>query len=135
MTGDALPIKAGDQYMSIVLPGRMYREIYKDKGIAPQMLSRQIKDTGTITSPLVSWNSRGAYMSATLGVATMAYLSFCFFNWINVIVSFGNALLGFQIKRLAPEEEIPVRPKEAMLYGVGGHRVEPTEYELAVTEG
>ena len=135
LTSIGVNIIAGDQYMAIVLPGRMYREIYKDRGIAPQTLSRQIEDTGTITSPLVPWNSCGAYMSATLGIATMAYLPFCFFNWINVIVSFVYALLGFQIKRLAPEVEVPTPPKEATLYGVGGQRVEPTENELAVTQG
>ena len=135
LTSIGVNIIAGDQYMAIVLPGRMYREIYKDRGIAPQTLSRQIEDTGTITSPLVPWNSCGAYMSATLGIATMAYLPFCFFNWINVIVSFTYALLGFQIKRIAPGVEVPVHPKEATLYGVGGQRVEPTENELAVTQG
>lgn len=135
LTSIGVNIIAGDQYMAIVLPGRMYREIYKDQGIAPQTLSRQIEDTETITSPLVPWNSCGAYMSATLGVATIAYLPFCFFNWINVLVSFGYALLGFQIKRLAPEVELPARPKEAILYGIGGQRVEATGHETAVIGG
>jgi len=135
LTSIGVNIIAGDQYMAIVLPGRMYREIYKEKGIAPETLSRQIEDTGTITSPLIPWNSCGAYMSATLGVATIAYLPFCFFNWINVLISFIYALLGFQIKRLAPEAELPAGLEEATLYGVGGRRVEPTEDELAVTQG
>ena len=74
-------------------------------------------------------------MSATLGVATMTYLPFCFFNWINVLVSFSYALLGFQIKRIAPEAELPARPREAILYGIGGQRVEATGDEAAVTEG
>lgn len=133
LTSIGINIIAGDQYMAIVLPGRMYRKIYDDHGIAPQTLSRQIEDTGTITSPLVPWNSCGAYMSATLGVATMAYLPFCFFNWINVILSFGYALLGFQIKRLIPDEEILPSPKKATLYGIGGQRIEPTENEIAIT--
>jgi len=135
LTSIGINIIAGDQYMAIVLPGRMYRDIYKDKGIAPQTLSRQVEDTGTITSPLIPWNSCGAYMSATLGVATMAYLPFCFFNWINVIVSFAYALVGFQIKRLVPEAGVPAPPREAAFYGVGGQSIEPTEDELAITQG
>jgi len=134
LTSIGINIVAGDQYMAIVLPGRMYRGVCEEKGIAPQTLSRQIEDTGTITSPLIPWNSCGAYMSATLGVATLAYLPFCFFNWINVIISFAYALLGIQIKHLTPEEEIPAQPKEATLYGIGGQRVESTDYETAIMQ-
>jgi hypothetical protein len=71
-------------------------------------------------------------MSATLGVATMAYLPFCFFNLINVLVSFIYAIVGFQIKRLAPEKEIQEMPEEATWRDIGGRRVEPTEHEAAV---
>ena len=133
LTSIGINIVAGDQYMAIVLPGRMYREACEKKGIAPQTLSRQIEDTGTITSPLIPWNSCGAYMAATLGIATMAYLPFCFFNWINVIISFAYALLGLQIKRVTLEEEVPEQLKVATLYGIGGQRVESTEFEVAVT--
>ena len=132
LTSIGINIVAGDQYMAIVLPGRMYREIYQEKGIAPETLSRQIEDTGTITSPLIPWNSCGAYMSATLGIATLAYLPYCFFNLINVLVSLIYAVIGFQIKRLKPEEIIMEAPKKAAFYGIGGHRVEPTEHEMAV---
>jgi NhaC family Na+:H+ antiporter len=135
LTSIGINIVAGDQYMAIVLPGRMYREIYQERGIAPETLSREIEDTGTITSPLIPWNSCGAYMSATLGVATMAYLPFCFFNLINVLVSFIYAIVGFQIKRLAPEKEIQEMPEEADFRGVGGHRVGPTEHEEVVRAG
>jgi Na+/H+ antiporter NhaC len=79
------------------------------------------------------WANMGR--AAVEGIATVAYLPFCFFNWINVIISFGYALLGFQIKHLVPGAEKPTSPKEATLYGVGGQWVESTEYELAVTEG
>ncbi len=135
LTSIGIDVVAGDQYMAIVLPGRMYREIYQERGIAPETLSREIEDTGTITSPLVPWNSCGAYMSATLGVATMAYLPFCFFNLVNVLVSFIYAILGFQIKHLEPEEEVQEMPEEADFRGVGGLRVGPTEHEAAVREG
>ena len=94
--------------------------------IAPETLSREIEDTGTITSPLVPWNSCGAYMSATLGIATMAYLPFCFFNLINVLVSFLYALFGFQIRHIEPEVERAAAPETVALYGVGNRRAEPT---------
>ena len=119
--------------MAIVLPGRMYREIYNERGIAPETLSRQIEDTGTITSPLIPWNSCGAYMSATLGIATFAYLPYCFFNLINVAISLIYAAAGFQIKRIRADEFAPEPLEKATLYGIGGHRVEPTEHEAAVT--
>lgn len=132
-TSIGINIVAGDQYMAIVLPGRMYRDIYNKKGIAPETLSRQIEDTGTITSPLIPWNSCGAYMSATLGIATFAYLPYCFFNLINVAISLIYAIIGFQIKRIKPEEAVQAPPEKATLYGIGGHRVEPTEHEAALT--
>ncbi len=131
LTSIGLNILAGDQYMAIVLPGRMFRPLYEERGIAPQTLSREIEDTGTITSPLIPWNSCGAYMSATLGVATWAYLPFCFFNWINVIVSFIYALFGFQIKHIEAEKEVVEAPDSVTLYGVGKRRAEPTTPEAA----
>jgi NhaC family Na+:H+ antiporter len=133
LTSIGINIVAGDQYMAIVLPGRMYRDIYNEKGIAPETLSRQIEDTGTITSPLIPWNSCGAYMSATLGIATFAYLPYCFFNLINVAISLIYAVIGFQIKRIKPEEAVQAPLEKATLYGIGGHRVEPTEHEAALT--
>lgn len=129
LTSIGVNVIAGDQYMSIVLPGRMYREAYEKNGIAPQTLSRQIEDTGTITSPLIPWNSCGAYMSATLGIVTMAYLPFCFFNWINVIISFLYALAGFQIKHLAPEQVPGEQPAKAAFYGIAGQQIGPKEHE------
>ncbi|NJN54582.1 MAG: hypothetical protein HC804_07385, partial [Anaerolineae bacterium] len=82
--------------------------------------------TGTITSPLVPWNSCGAYMAATLGIATMAYLPFCIFNLTNVAISFVFALIGFQIRHLEPEQVPTPAPQKVTLYGVGNQRVEPT---------
>ena len=84
--------------MALVLPGTIFREEFKKRHIAPQMLSRQMEDTATITSPLVPWNTCGAYMAATLGVATIAYLPYCFFNLINPVLSFIFDAIGFQIK-------------------------------------
>jgi NhaC family Na+:H+ antiporter len=131
LTSIGMNIVAGDQYMAIVLPGRMFRELFQERNIAPETLSRELEDTGTITSPLVPWNSCGAYMSATLGIATMAYLPFCFFNLINVVISFAYALLGFQIRHIEPDVETEPAPEQVTLYGVGNRRAEPTTPEAA----
>ena len=134
LTSIGMNIIAGDQYMSIVLPGRMYRELYQERNIAPETLSREIEDTGTITSPLVPWNSCGAYMSATLGIATIAYLPFCFFNLTNVVISFAYAILGFRIRHIEPDHEHVPLPDQVALYGVGNRRVDPITPEAAQPE-
>lgn len=90
-------IVAGDQYIAIVLPGKMYRAEFKKRGLDPKNLSRVIEDSGTLTSPLIPWNTCGAYMSATLGVATLAYLPFVFFNLINPVISVIYGFTGFTI--------------------------------------
>ena len=78
-------IITSDQYISLVLPGRMYKLEYEKHNLDMKNLSRTLEDAGTITSPLVPWNTCGAYMASTLGVATFAYLPYCFFNLINPI--------------------------------------------------
>lgn len=93
---------AADQYIAIVLPGRMYRAEFKRRGLDAKNLSRTLEDAGTITSPLIPWNTCGAYMAATLGVATGAYWIYAFFNLVNPIVSFIYGLLNFKI---APHDE------------------------------
>jgi NhaC family Na+:H+ antiporter len=90
-------IVAADQYIAIVLPGKMYRAEFKRRNLDPKNLSRVIEDAGTLTSPLVPWNTCGAYMAATLGVATLAYLPFAFFNLINPLVSIVYGYTGFTI--------------------------------------
>ena len=90
-------IVAADQYMSIVLPGKMYRAEFRKRGLHPKNLSRVIEDSGTLSSPLVPWSTCGAYMAATLGVATFAYLPFAFFNLINPIISMIYGFTGFTI--------------------------------------
>ncbi|HSQ69447.1 MAG TPA: Na+/H+ antiporter NhaC family protein, partial [Steroidobacteraceae bacterium] len=93
-------IVAADQYMAIVLPGKMYRAEFLRRGLDPKNLSRAIEDAGTLTSPLVPWNTCGAYMASTLGVATAAYLPFAFFNLINPLVSILYGFTGFRIARV-----------------------------------
>jgi NhaC family Na+:H+ antiporter len=101
-------IIASDQYIAIVLPGRMFRAEYRRRGLAPENLSRALEDAGTLTSPLVPWNTCGAFMSQTLGVATFTYLPYCFFNLINPLVSALYGFTGWTITKLpaeATEEE------------------------------
>jgi NhaC family Na+:H+ antiporter len=100
---------AGDQYIAIVLPGRVYRKAFKERGLDPVNLSRALEDAGTITSPLIPWNTCGAYMAATLGVATSAYLPFALFNLLNPLVAAVMALVGFKILPARPEAGEPKR--------------------------
>ena len=96
---------ASDQYMSIVLPGRMYKLEYERRNLAPENLSRTLEDSGTLTSPLVPWNTCGAYMSGTLGVATLTYLPYTFFNIISPIIAIIYGYLGFSIKKIESKNE------------------------------
>lgn len=93
-------VLAADQYLAIVLPGRIYRSEYEKRGLAPVNLSRALEDAGTITSPLVPWNTCGAYMAATLGVATLDYLPYAFFNLVNPLLAGILAYTGFKILKL-----------------------------------
>lgn len=86
-----------DQYISLVLPGRMYKLEYQNRNLDMKNLSRTLEDSGTITSPLVPWNTCGAYMAGTLGVATFAYLPYCFFNLINPVIAVIYGFIGFKI--------------------------------------
>lgn len=86
-----------EQYLAIVLPGRMFREIYPRMGLQPRMLSRTLEDGGTVTSALVPWNSGGAYMATTLGVSTLSYLPYAFFNLAMPLVSLASVWLGVSI--------------------------------------
>jgi NhaC family Na+:H+ antiporter len=94
---------ASDQYIAIVLPGRMFRAEYRRRGLAPENLSRALEDAGTLTSPLVPWNTCGAFMSQTLGVATWVYLPWCFFNLLNPLVSALYGVTGWTITKLPAE--------------------------------
>ena len=94
---------AADQYMSIVITGRMFGKAFRERGLHQKNLARTLEDAGTITSPLVPWNTCGAYMAATLGVATFAYLPFAFFNLINPLVSVAYGFSGITIKKLEPD--------------------------------
>ena len=101
VTSAGLNVVAGDQYVAVVLPSRVFRDEFRRRRLAPRMLSRTVEDTGTVTSPLVPWNSCGAYMTGVLGVPTASYLPFAFFNLLNPLVALAYAFTGFRIEHLA----------------------------------
>ena len=103
-SGIGLNVVAGDQYVADVLPARMFRDEYARRGLAPQVLSRAVEDSGTVTSVLVPWNTCGAYISGVLGVSTAAYFPFCFFNLLSPILDVLYGFLGWKVPRTAPEE-------------------------------
>jgi len=104
-------VLASDQYMAIVIPGRMYRTAFLKRGLHPKNLSRALEDSATVTSPLVPWNTCGAQMSAVLGVATMAYAPWAVLNWLCPLVSLFYGATGISITRI-PEEEAKRRLEE-----------------------
>ncbi len=86
-------IVAGDQYLAVVLPGRMFKQEFARRNLPPALLSRTLGDSGTVTAALVPWNSCGAYMAATLGVAALDYLPYWFFNLLNPLFTILAAFL------------------------------------------
>ncbi len=99
-----------DQYMAIVMSARSYAEAYRERGLAPENLSRAVEDSATVTANLVPWNSGGAYQAATLGVATLAYLPFNFFCWISPLVTILFGVMGWTIWKTGDNE-----PREASI--------------------
>lgn len=94
-------VTASDQYLAIVVPGRMYADTYRDRGLAPENLSRTLEDSGTVTSVLVPWNTCGAAQSSVLGVATGEYFMYCFFNLISPVMTIIFGYFNIRIRRLA----------------------------------
>ncbi|TVZ14003.1 Na+/H+ antiporter NhaC [Maribacter sp. MAR_2009_72] len=91
---------ASDQYLAIVVPGKMFAKAFKDKGLAPENLSRTLEDTGTVTSVLIPYNTCGAYHSGVLGVSVAEYFVYAIFNWLSPIMTFIFAALNIKIKRI-----------------------------------
>ena len=91
---------ASDQYLAIVVPGKMFNESYNKQGLMPENLSRTLEDSGTITSVLVPWNTCGAAQSKVLSVATMDYLPYCFFNLVSPLMTVAVAYMGYKIRRI-----------------------------------
>jgi NhaC family Na+:H+ antiporter len=99
-----LNVLASDQYIAIIVPGRMYRTAYLERGLHPKNLSRVLEDAGTMTSPLIPWNTCGAYMASVLGVATSAYLPFAFVNLLSPLITTVYGFTRITIETLEPEE-------------------------------
>lgn len=97
-------IITGEQYLSVVIPGRMFKDAYADRGLAPVNLSRALEDSGTITSPLIPWNTCGAFMYGTLGVHPFAYAPYAFLNLINPFVSIFYGFTGISMIKMTDAE-------------------------------
>lgn len=100
----ALNVTASDQYLAIVVPGKMFAQAYADKGLAPENLSRTLEDSGTVTSVLIPWNTCGAYHSGVLGVSVADYFFFAVFNWLSPFMTLLFAALNIKIKQLGGNE-------------------------------
>ena len=98
-------ITASDQYIAIVVPGRMYAKTYRERGYKPELLSRTLEDGGTVTSVLIPWNTCGATQSRVLGVSTFTYLPYCFFNIISPFMTIFIASINYRIRRIGKEED------------------------------
>tara|TARA_R110000787_G_scaffold99840_9_gene204611 strand:- start:23413 stop:24894 length:1482 start_codon:yes stop_codon:yes gene_type:complete len=107
-------VVAADQYLSIVLSTRMYANEVSARGFRPEMLSRTAEDFGTVTSPLVPWNTCGAFMSATLGVATLSYLPFCVFNIVSPMIAMLYISTGIAMRRGGAIDPLPAPSAEAV---------------------
>lgn len=98
----ALNVTASDQYLAIVVPGKMFAKAYEQKGLAPENLSRTIEDSGTVTSVLVPWNTCGAYHSSVLGVSVFEYFAYAVFNYVSPFMTLLFAALSLKIRKLIP---------------------------------
>lgn len=94
-----------DQYMAIVMPGRMYKEEYERRGLDPLVLSRTLEDSGTLTSPLIPWNTCGAFMFGVLALNSYDYIFYCFFNLINPVLAVSYGFIGFKILKLKKSDK------------------------------
>jgi NhaC family Na+:H+ antiporter len=112
----ATNVITADQYIAIVLPGRMFKSAFRKRGLAPVVLSRAVGDTATPTGSLIPWNSCGAYMAATLGVATLSYAPYAIFNLVSPLLTIAVAYAGFRMLRLP----------EAQRQGAAGPGAPPT---------
>jgi len=100
----ALNTTASDQYLAIVVPGKMFQKAFKERGLAPENLSRTLEDSGTVTSVLVPWNTCGAYQSGVLGGSVAEYFVYAIFNYLSPFVTLLYAALHIKIKSLTPED-------------------------------
>lgn len=95
---------ASDQYLAIVIPGKMFKKAFEDRDLAPENLSRTLEDSGTVTSALIPWNTCGAYQSGVLGVPVADYAIYAIFNWLSPIMTLTFAAFSIKIKQLVTEK-------------------------------
>jgi NhaC family Na+:H+ antiporter len=102
----ALNVTASDQYLAIVVPGKMFSKAYSDRGLAPENLSRTLEDSGTVTSVLIPWNTCGAYHSGVLGVSVADYFLYAIFNWLSPFMTLLFAALNIKIKQITAAKSV-----------------------------
>jgi len=98
-SGVFLNAVTGDQFLSIVLTADLFKHAYEKNGYEPRLLSRTAEDSATVTSVLIPWNTCGMTQAAVLGVPTLVYLPFCFFNILSPLMSVIVAASGWKIKK------------------------------------
>ncbi|MEM9887175.1 MAG: Na+/H+ antiporter NhaC [Bacteroidota bacterium] len=108
----ALNVTASDQYLAIVVPGKMFAKAYEDRGLAPENLSRTLEDSGTVTSVLIPWNTCGAYQSGVLGVGVGEYFFYAIFNYLSPFMTLAFALFKIKIKMLGEKTDLKPEPLE-----------------------
>lgn len=106
---------ASDQYLAIVVPGRMYADTFRERGLKPEVLSRTLEDSGTVTSVLIPWNTCGAYQSHCLQVATGDYFMYCFFNILSPIMTVVYGYFNIKIRKFSEQERNEMKAEELFL--------------------
>jgi NhaC family Na+:H+ antiporter len=107
-SGLFLNVCTADQYLSIILTGNMFKDIFRRKGYESRLLSRTIEDGVTVTSPLIPWNTCGMTQSAVLNISTLVYLPCCFFNLLSPLMSILIACTGYRIRKV----DLPAEPDD-----------------------
>ncbi len=103
-------VTASDQYLAVIVPGRMFANAYEERGLAPQNLSRTLEDAGTVTSPLIPWNTCGAFHAGVLGVSTLAYAPFAIFCYLSPIMTLAFMAFGIGIARISATTDTDLVP-------------------------
>jgi len=111
LTSIAVNVLAADQYLAIVIPGRMYKDVYEERGLHPKVLSRTLEDAGTLTSALVPWNTCGAFMHSALLISPLAYAPYAFLNLINPVIAIIYGYTGFGIAKIDKNEKKKITNK------------------------
>jgi NhaC family Na+:H+ antiporter len=97
-------LATGDQYISIILTGRLFHQLYDERKLEGRLLSRSVEDSATVTSVLIPWNSCGMTQSTVLGVATLTYMPYCIFNIVSPLMSIIVAAIGYKIYKKGENE-------------------------------